>query len=62
MSSRPSSGMMVYWRFKQEAPTPWKFGYVRYINENMIRMGRWNGDSVDGPVVSVNEIEWREYH
>lgn len=61
---RPSSGSMVWWRFKSQVPCPWKFGYVTYIpgTSDMVRMGHWNGNSTNGPVVSCSEIEWRDYH
>lgn len=63
MSRRPPSGSMVHWRFKAKAPCPWRFGYVTYHNDghDLIRMGRWNGDSEGGPLVSASEIEWQEY-
>lgn len=62
MSSRPPSGSMVYWRFKRNAPSAWAFGYVTYAGGcNMLRMGRWNGDTMGGAVVDASEIEWREY-
>jgi hypothetical protein len=51
---------MVYWRFKNRGPYPWCFGYVAFTGET-IRMGRWNGDTTGGTVVSANEIEWRPY-
>jgi hypothetical protein len=58
--NRPPSGSMVYWRFQSEAPCEWKFGYVTYAKGcNLIRMGRWNGDSTGGPIVSTSEIEWK---
>lgn len=59
---RPPSGTMVYWRFKAKAPCAYRFGYCTYVSSyNMIRMGHWNGDSTVGPVVDVNEIEWKPY-
>lgn len=49
---------MVYWRFKARAPCPYVFGYCTYVSGcNMVRMGAWNGDTFDGSVVDVNEIE-----
>ena len=57
--SRPPSGSMVWWRFIGEKP--YRFGYCTYVSgHNLIRMGRWAGDTVGGPVVDANDIEWRE--
>lgn len=62
MSSRPPSGSMVYWRFKAKAPCAWLFGYVTYAGGySMLRMGRWNGDTMGGALVDATEIEWKEY-
>lgn len=62
MSSRPPSGSMVYWRFKTNAPCEWWFGYCTYAGGyNMLRMGRWNGDTTGGDIVSASEIEWKAY-
>lgn len=54
---------MVYWRFKSKVGGyEYRFGYVTYISgHNMIRMGRWNGDTTGGPIVDCNEIEWQPY-
>jgi len=58
--NRPSSGSMVYWKFKNG--TVWYFGYVTYAGGcDLLRMGVWNGDSIHGSVVSISEIEWRPY-
>ena len=62
MSSRPPSGRMVYWRFRKNVPGPWEFGYVTYTYEKgheLLRMGRYNGDSSGGKIVSGSEIEWK---
>lgn len=58
---RPQSGRMYYWRYK--SGLRWHFGYCTYIEgqSSMIRMGRWNGDSTGGSVVSVMDIEWGDY-
>lgn len=51
---------MVYWRFKGAGP--WHFGYASEVGDySLVRMGRWNGDTMGGHVVSVKEIEWKEY-
>lgn len=57
--SDPTSGSMVYWRFRKDVPGPWRFGYVTYERgHDLIRMGAWNGDTSHGPIVSASEIEW----
>lgn len=62
MSGRPPSGSSVWWRFKKDIPTQWNYGYVTYVQgQDLIRMGRSNGDRFFGPVVSAGEIEWKEY-
>ncbi len=59
---RPPSGSMVWWRFKKNVPSSWTFGYVTYESgHDLVRMGRWNGDTMGGSVVSAYEIEWKEY-
>lgn len=60
--SRPSPGSMVLWRFKNNAPCAYRFGYCTYHSSyNMVRMGNWNGDTTGGSIVDVNEIEWKPY-
>ncbi len=55
-------GHMVNWRFKKNAPGPWKFGYVSQgPGQNLLRMGNWNGDVCGGTVVDSSEIECRAY-
>lgn len=57
---RPGSGTMVYWRFKGQGR--YLFGYVSYTNNyNLVRMGCWNGDTMGGSIVDVNDIEWKPY-
>ena len=56
----PGFGEMVYWRFK-EGERSWKFGYVTDAGKSLIRMGRWNGDTIGGFVVDPKDIEWKEY-
>lgn len=52
---------MVYWRFKGDKP--YRFGYCTYVSgPNLIRMGRYNGDTVGGTVVSAYDIEWTNYN
>ena len=45
----------VYWRFKGEKT--WKYGWPTRIQNGLVRMGLFNGDSCKGPVVSEDEIE-----
>ena len=60
--NRPSSGSMVYWRLKRDVPSAWNFGYVSYERgHDLLRMGRWNGDTSGGSIVSAWEIEWQPY-
>ncbi|AGS81059.1 hypothetical protein [Caulobacter phage Cr30] len=58
--NRPPPGSMCYWRYNNSKE--WKFGYCTYVSGyDMIRLGRWNGDDIGGPVVSISDIEWKEY-
>lgn len=58
--NRPPSGSMCWWRVKGAAE--WRFGYCTYVSgPNMIRLGRWNGDTSGGSVVSIGDIEWKKY-
>lgn len=51
---------MVYWRFCDQGE--YRFGYCTYAGgHDLLRMGRWNGDTAGGSVVSINDIEWRPY-
>lgn len=59
--NRPPPGTMVWWRFKDKGGQ-YHFGYCTYVSGcNMVRMGRWNGDSAGGYVVDIYDIEWRPY-
>ena len=55
------NGGMVYWRFKRDTPCEWRFGYTTNMPHGLIRMGRWNGDTTGGVVVSKGEIEWKPW-
>ena len=57
--SRPTTGIMIYWRFKSSIPSIWHTGYTSLAGNGLIRMGRWNGDTYGGVVVDPAEIEWR---
>jgi hypothetical protein len=55
---RPPSGSMCHWRFKGQGE--WRFGYCTYERGyDLVRMGRWNGDTIGGSVVSISEVEWK---
>jgi hypothetical protein len=56
---RPPPGSMCYWRAK--GSLEWRFGYCTYETEQLVRMGRWNGDTTGGVVVDHWEIEWKPY-
>jgi hypothetical protein len=55
--------MMIWWRFKREAPGPWRFGFRTEVNgsSGLVRMGLWHGDTTLGPVVDPREIETKPY-
>jgi len=55
--------MNVWWRFKRDAPSAWAFGFQTQLPGpgGLVRMGLWAGDTTHGPVVSLNEIETKEY-
>lgn len=58
--NRPPSGSMVHWRL--DKGQPFRFGYVTYAGGcDLVRMGRWNGDSTGGVIVKSSEIEWEHY-
>ncbi len=53
---------MVWWRFKKNAPGEYRFGYCTSAESGqLVRMGRWNGDTTGGCVVDPYEIEWKDY-
>lgn len=66
---KPNSGEMYYWRIKPLCRSAdsvrgneWRFGYCTHLSDpGLIRMGRWNGDTMGGSILSVEEIETREY-
>lgn len=59
--NRPPPGTMVWWRFTATGGE-YRFGYCTYVSgQNLVRMGFYNGDSTRGPVVDINEIEWKAY-
>jgi hypothetical protein len=57
MTTRSPPGSMVLWRFNGEKE--YRFGYCTYVESyNIIRMGRYNGDTIGGSIVDINDIEW----
>lgn len=60
MSLLPPSGSQIYWRIRG-SKSEFRYGYVTYAGSyNMIRLGRWNGDSFGGSIVDIADIEWRK--
>jgi len=59
--NKPPPGSMCYWRFRGQGE--WRFGYCTYpqTGYELVRMGRWNGDSTGGSLVSIAEVEWKPY-
>lgn len=55
----PVFGTKIYWRFKGDKA--WKYGYPIKEDKGLVRMGRWHGDTVGGPVVDLKEIEVKEW-
>lgn len=53
--------MSVYWRFKNDVPGPWRYGWMTQVGSGLVRMGWWNGDTTRGPIVDPNEIETRPH-
>lgn len=51
--------MSVYWRFKGEKA--WRYGYKTRAECGLWRMGRWNGDTTGGSVVSPEEVEVKQW-
>ncbi len=51
--------MIVYWRFKREAPCSFRFGFMTHGPAGLYRMGLWNGDTTNGPLVDLTEIEMK---
>jgi hypothetical protein len=57
---RPPPGTMVWWRPK--GGIEWRFGYCTHVSgTTMVCMGRHNGDTTGGVVVSINDVEWKKY-
>ena len=49
------SGRAYYWRFKGEKA--YRYGYATLLSAGMYRMGFYSGDSSNGPVVDIDDIE-----
>lgn len=57
---KPASGRMYWWRPK--GAVEWRFGYCTHDGcSDLVRMGRWNGDTSGGYVVSAWDIDWKDY-
>ena len=55
--NRPPPGTMVYWR--PTGQIEYRFGYCTYVQPyNIVRMGRWNGDTAGGSIVDIADIDW----
>lgn len=50
---------MCYWRFKGQKE--YRFGYASPVGGGLYRMGLWNGDTSNGPIVDPHEVETRSY-
>jgi len=46
-----------YWRFKGEKA--YRYGYATRVSGGLYRMGCWNGDDTNGPIVDPDDIERR---
>lgn len=46
-----------YWRFKGDRE--YRYGFCTYMQNGLVRMGRWNGDTSGGVVVDAADIEIR---
>lgn len=44
-----------YWRFKGDKA--YRYGYATEVGYGLYRMGLWNGDTMNGPIVDPNDIE-----
>jgi len=53
----PFFGTNIYWRFKGE--TSYRYGYPTQMTNGLVRIGRWNGDTIGGVVVDLKDIEVR---
>jgi hypothetical protein len=51
----PFFGTNVYWRFKGEKA--YRYGYPTQMRTGLVRMGRWNGDTMSDIVVDLKDIE-----
>ena len=48
----------LYWRFKGIGV--WRYGWPTPIEHGLVKMGLWNGDRINGPIVDPNEIEIKQ--
>jgi len=54
----PFWGTSVYWRFKGEKV--YHYGYPTQMDNGLVRMGRWHGDTAGGIIVDIRDIEINE--
>jgi hypothetical protein len=57
---KPQHGVMYWWRAKGKLQ--WHFGYCIHVSSGLVRMGFWNGDDTNGPVLDPADIEWKPYN
>lgn len=54
---RPPSGSSVLWR--PNGSIEYRYGYCTYERSyNIVRLGRWVGDTVGGSVADIADIDW----
>jgi len=47
-----------YWRFRGDKA--FRYGYCTHVTGTLYRMGLWNGDTTNGPIVDRCDIERRD--
>ena len=58
MNNRLIFGTGCYWRFKGEKS--YRYGWPTSHESGLVRMGFYNGDTTNGPLVDEGEIEvWK---
>ena len=57
MMKYPFFGTNIYWRFKDEKV--YRYGYPTLLENGLVRMGRWHGDTMGGIVVDLKDIDVR---
>lgn len=46
-----------YWRFRTEKV--FHYGYPTPVGKGLYRMGLWNGDTLNGPIIDPCDVEVR---